>query len=294
MRAWKTLVTICAISTCLSACGRSNRQAEWRMPSTESFIIHSAVAQRDFEIMVALPRGYAESDAKYPVLYVLDANGMFPIAVETARFLAFDRLKEEPVIVGIGYPVGLFWNTLAPRIKDFTPTSDSEWVRQLSNRLHFLPEGSGGAAAFLHFLANEMMPVVETRYRLDERRRALHGYSLGGLFAVYVLFHQPELFESYLIGAPGLDWDHDVVWKFEQEFAQAHKDLQARVFLTVGLLDERNVPNVQKLDELFRSRKYGNLVWHTQFFPEETHNSAIALSLTRGIRWLYGDMAPGW
>ncbi len=221
MRAWKTLVTICAISTCLSACGRSNRQAEWRMPSTESFIIHSAVAQRDFEIMVALPRGYAESDAKYPVLYVLDANGMFPIAVETARFLAFDRLKEEPVIVGIGYPV-------------------------------------------------------------------------GGLFAVYVLFHQPELFESYLIGAPGLDWDHDVVWKFEQEFAQAHKDLQARVFLTVGLLDERNVPNVQKLDELFRSRKYGNLVWHTQFFPEETHNSAIALSLTRGIRWLYGDMAPGW
>ena len=292
MRICKTVVTICAISAFLSACGRANRQAEWRIPSTESFIIHSSIAQRDFEIMVALPRGYSESHAKYPVLYVLDANGAFPIAVQTARFLTFDpELKEEPVIVGVGYPLGLYRNTLAARTKDFTPTSDPEWVRQLSSQYHFSPEGSGGAAAFLQFLAKEMMPVVETRYRLDERRRALHGYSLGGLFAVYVLFHEPELFENYLIGAPALWWDHEVAWKFEQEFAQAHKDLQARVFLTVGLLDERVVPIVQKLDELFRSRKYGSLVWHTQFFPEETHDSAIALSLTRGMRYLYGDMA---
>src|SRR5205823_2056965 len=86
----------------------ANRQTEWRIPSTESFIIHSSVAQRDFEVTVAVPRGYSESSGKYPVLYVLDANWVFPIAVEAARLLAIGPkenptgdLREQPLIVGI-------------------------------------------------------------------------------------------------------------------------------------------------------------------------------------------------
>jgi hypothetical protein len=242
--------------------------------------------------MVALPRRYAESDTKYPVLYVLDANGVFPIAVETLRFLEFDGLKEAPLIVGIGYPVGLFWNTLGPRIRDFTPTPDAETVRQLSERFDFTPEGSGGAATFLHFLESELIPAVEARYRIDTRRRALHGYSLGGLFAAYVLFQQSEVFQSYLIGAPGLSWDNDAFWEFERAFAKTGKDLPVRVMLTVGSLDSRNIESVERLDNVFRSRKYGRLMWQTTIFDSETHNSAIPLSLSRGVRWLYGDMVP--
>src|SRR5229473_1892795 len=112
-------------------------------------------------------------------------------------------------------------------------------VRQVGAAIGFSSEsnGSGGAAAFLQFLEKEMMPAVEARYKVDAHRRSLFGHSLGGLFAVYVLFHQPELFDSYLITSPALDWDHDVTWKFEQEFAKSHQDLSARVFLTGGSLD---------------------------------------------------------
>lgn len=275
------------------SCQSRDSSAEWTLPSTESFIIRSSVTNHDYQIMVALPRGYDDSTRTYPVLYVLDANGMFPIAVEAARFLEFDRPKEVPVIVGVGYPVGLYWNTLAPRIRDFTPTADAEWVDELSKRLQFSSQGSGGAAAFLEFVAKDMLPVVEARYRLDNRRRALHGYSMGGLFAVYTLLHASELFESYLIGAPGLDWDGGLVWTLEREYAHMHKDLRARIFLTAGRLDERNVPDVQKLAELVRSRQYPSLVLRTEVFDNETHNSAIPLTLSRGIRWLYGDLAPG-
>src|SRR5262245_4988994 len=62
-------------------------QTEWHIPSTDSFVIHSAAAQRDFQITVAVPRGYKDSSIKYPVLYVLDANFAFPVAVEMARVL---------------------------------------------------------------------------------------------------------------------------------------------------------------------------------------------------------------
>ncbi len=268
-------------------------QGEWRLPGTESFVMRSPIVQREYEIMVALPRGYAESDRKHPVLFVLDANGMFPVAVETARFLTFDRsMKEEPITVGIGYPVGRYRNTLPHRTRDFTPTPDPEWIVGLGQRHGFSPDGSGGAAAFLQFLAKEIIPLVEQRYRIDGRRRALHGYSMGGLFAFYALFQQPGLFESYLIGAPFLTWDKSAAWKFEQAFAATKQDLPARVFLSVGSLDHALVPVVEKLDALFRTRRYGKFVWQTQFFPEETHNSAIGLSLSRGLRWLYGDMLP--
>jgi hypothetical protein len=123
------------------------------------------------------------------VLYVLDANWAFPVAVETARILAIGPkenptgdLKERPVIVGIGYPVGLYWNAIPARLKDFTPASDPVLVAEVANAIGFSPaaSGSGGAAAFLGFLAKEMMPAVEGRYRIDERRRSLFGHSLGG------------------------------------------------------------------------------------------------------------------
>jgi predicted alpha/beta superfamily hydrolase len=198
------------------------------------------------------------------------------------------------VIVGIGYPLGLYWNAIPARLKDLTPTSDPDFVRELSSAVGVPPEssGSGEAAAFLQFLAKEMMPAVETRYRIDDRRRALYGHSLGGLFAVYVLFHQPELFDRYLISSPALYWDHDVTWKFEQDFAEGHKDLQAHVFLTGGTLDELHTAMARKLDDVFRSRKYRGLVWHTEIFTGETHSSVGPVSLSRGIRWLYGDLVP--
>jgi len=277
-----------------------NQHTEWRIPSTESFVVHSSVAHRDFEVAVALPRGYSQS-GKYPVLYVLDANWVFPIAVETARLLAIGPkehptgdLNESPVIVGIGYPVGLYWNAIAPRLKDFTPTPDPEVVRQIGRNVGFSPEssGSGGAAALLECLATELLPFVERRYRVDGGRRALFGHSLGGLFATYVLFHQPALFGGYLITSPALDWDHEVTWKYEQEFADGHKDLPARVFLTTGSLDEQYTAMAGKLNDVFRSRRYGGLVWHYEVFPGETHASVGALSLSHGIRWLYGDLAP--
>ena len=129
--------------------------------------MRSSVVQRDYEIMVSLPRKYSESGT-HPVLYVLDANGAFPIAVEMTRFLSFDpSMKEEPIIVGIGYPVGRYWNTIPHRTRDFTPTAHPETVARWGKEYEFTPDGSGGAAKFLQALAEEIIPLVEGRYRID-------------------------------------------------------------------------------------------------------------------------------
>ena len=135
------------------------------------------------------PRVSGDTLRRAPVLNVLDANGAFPIAVEMARFLKFDpAMKEEPIIMGIGYPVGRYWNTIPHRTRDFTPTAHPETVARWGLKLEFSPDGSGGAAKFLEALPGEIIPLVEGRYRIDERRRALYGCSKSGLFAYYALW----------------------------------------------------------------------------------------------------------
>jgi hypothetical protein len=100
------------------------------------------------------------------------------------------------------------------------------------------------------------------------------------------------LFHSYLIGAPYFVWDDSAAWKLEEQFSRTRRDLPARVFLTVGLLNTELASVVEKLDALFRARKYQKFTWHTEYFPGETHDSANFLSLSRGLRWLYADLAP--
>ena len=60
--------TLAPISDASTPSTSANHKTEWRIPATESFIIHSSVAQRDFEVTVATPRGYSESSGEYPVL----------------------------------------------------------------------------------------------------------------------------------------------------------------------------------------------------------------------------------
>jgi predicted alpha/beta superfamily hydrolase len=120
----------------------------------------------------------------------------------------------------------------------------------------------------------------------------LFGHSLGGLFAVYALFRRPDLFDSYLITSPALYWDRGAIWNVERAFAEAHKDLRARVLLAGGSLDEQHTAMVRQLDDVLRSRKYGGLEWHIEIFSGETHSSVGVVSLTRGIRWLYGPPLP--
>lgn len=143
--------------------------------------------QKQYRLFIAEPKIPVHNNA---ILYVLDGNGHFPLAlnsVETDRTL--------PIIVGIGYPVETAY---APeqRIRDYT----------------FAPEEGkifkhgGGAEDFLKFIRISVKPIMEARYSFNKDKQFLFGHSLGGLFGLYVLFHQPDLFQHYVIASPSIWW----------------------------------------------------------------------------------------
>jgi predicted alpha/beta superfamily hydrolase len=187
------------------------------LAGTSSRRIKSSKTDREYQVSVALPRGYEASTASYPVLFALDANGELGTVVETARLLQLEGLIPELVVVGIGYPVGHYFDAIGKRVLDLTVSEDPEFQATLIKTLPAFPEpdGTGGAALFLQFLTEELIPLMEKEYRVDPSNRALLGHSFGGLFAFYALLHGEGGFHRFLVSSPALWWDDRVVGSFD-------------------------------------------------------------------------------
>ncbi len=163
-----------------------------------------------------------------PAVYVSDANGAFGLTVDIVRHLQLGGHVPPLVVVGIGYPVALLRQTLAPRTRDLTPTVSPVMTDGAGDVV-----ASGGAAAFLAFVADELQPWV--RERLPVGPDAVYvGHSLGGLFGASTLFERPATFRGYALASPSIWWDDHVILRHEAAYAAAHADLAATVVVTVG------------------------------------------------------------
>ena len=270
------------------------------LAETDNWLITSEITGRTYEISVAFPRGYDVADTLYPVLYTVDANGQFGIVVETARALAWEG-NPEPLVVGIGYPVGRGWNALSPRAVDLTPTADQETVDRFREEYPEFPamEGSGGAPGFLRFLLEELIPRIEHDYKASSDGRAVYGHSFGGLFAIYAMLEGGGAFHRIIAGSPSLWWDHRVVLDLEEQYTATHDALGARVFVSVGELEEPEgdedlaeyamVANAREFHGLLQTRQYEGLSLQFHIFEDETHVSVIPATISRGLRFVYGS-----
>jgi len=262
--------------------------------STELRVLHSEIVNDDFEIYISLPYMYATTDTTYPVLFCLDANIKFGL-VSTVVNSQGTLTKEIPeiVVVGIAYPMNGLEDWVIGRNRDFTPTKKPEheqyWVDRLSKATgrDDILISSGHADKFIAFITDELIPFVESEYRVS-KDRAIHGTSLGGLFSLYALFQKSETFHRFYAGSPSIKWDEDYMYQLENDFAASHRDLPVRLFMCVGGLEsESYIYNMNKMDSLLRSRNYPNLEIESIIFENETHGSTVPASISRGLKMLY-------
>ncbi|MCJ7524032.1 MAG: alpha/beta hydrolase-fold protein [Candidatus Aminicenantes bacterium] len=262
---------------------------------TETRILHSNIVNEDFELYISFPSSYFKSDTVYPVLFCLDANRSFGLVCNLVNVLSMPHNEiPEILIVGIGYRINGMEDWGALRRRDFTPThdpkSDKYWVdllSRLSGRDNIVVR-SGGAQKFLEFISTELIPFIESNYRVSSTDRALLGYSAGGIFTFYTLFQHPEIFKRYFAGSPSIDWDNGIVFKYENEYAATHKDLPVRLFMSAGNLEsETMLKNMKKMAGQLQSRSYPYLELETHIFENETHASCYAVAVSRGLKILY-------
>jgi predicted alpha/beta superfamily hydrolase len=270
------------------------------LPHTEQHLILSKIVGDQFKISVALPRNYADTRENYPIVCLLDANIFFGLVTETAQLLQFGKEIPDCIIIGVGYPDDD--QHLGLRFRDLTPTPDEEGTREFLARVSQDRKapiqywGSGEAKRFLAFLCQELIPYLHEQYRIDPEDSVLVGDSVGGLFALYTVFHQPEAFKRYVIGSPSIYHGDAITFDYEATYAKAHDDLPVTIFLAVGDLEAITEPgfaamvsNVARLTEILTSRKYPGLKLTMHIFDNETHLSVIPATMSRGLRTVFEE-----
>lgn len=271
------LLTVAA-SAVAQAPARTTGYPAVTIAGTEVRSLHSAQTGRDYEIDVYLPSNYGQNTAqRYPVLYLLDAQWDFKLLASIQGGLLYDRFNPEIIVVGITWPgINVDYNAL--RALDLTPTSVAA------------TPGSGGAPRFLAFLTQELIPFIEANYRADPdpAKRGLMGNSLGGLFALYTLFTQPTLFGGYVAGSPAVTYANRHLFAVEAQYAAAHRDLHAKLFIAVGSGEPLALPVVE-FAGIMRTRGYTGLTMERRVIEGERHASNKPEGLNRGLRFIFGS-----
>jgi predicted alpha/beta superfamily hydrolase len=265
-------------------------------PGVEVRMLHSSILNQTLQLYIKLPWSYERSDAPYPVLYCLDGNRSFLLYSTMSMIYETPVVNvQEIVIVGIGYLVaddrekGLAqW--AAWRTRDLLPERREKIEEYWKERLSPLMGGeeiqvqSGGARLFLHSIREEINPFIEANYRVSSADRGLAGYSYGGLFTLYTLFHAPQMFTRYFAGSPTM---FEKLFEYEENYASSHHDLKARLFITAGGNESDLLEPIRRMVEALKSRMYPGLEVLTYIFEDEGHSSAYAAAVSRALCMLY-------
>lgn len=205
---------------------------------------------------------------KFPVLFVLDpGNNLFATFGIVNYYSDMLKIIPKMIIVGI---------VSNDRERDYLPSPSVEH-----------PTG-GGADRFLNFIKSELVPVIDSAYPA-KKERVLIGHSAGGLFAIYALEHQPDLFDALICIDPSLWYDSlNCVRKIPDYFMNS-KFTRKSVF--VSLSNEKEM-GVFPLIEAFEKYSTKDFRWDFVYYKDETHNSLGFKSICSGLEMIYKDWKP--
>lgn len=234
------------------------------------FPLHSDATEWDYHIYVRLPPDYTDHpDRKYPVVYLLDGDSLFPVIGGNHIFLTIDDKLPEAIIVGIAY--GGFSSPPNRRHIDFMPPEPD------------VKPGEARIADFHAFLKNELIPAVEPRYRVDPERRILFGQSRGGALVLYSAFVDPDLFWARIASNPS--------WKPGREifFGTPVKSTRSDLSLVIALGTEENAERLAAAAEWFAYWKNSKTPWTINRIDvaDGTHSADSSRAYRAALRLLF-------
>jgi predicted alpha/beta superfamily hydrolase len=188
---------LCA--ACQSGAQPALRAADAGQPIVlgQGYDIVSAALGEVQRVNVYLPPGYAKGETRYPVLYLIDGgvDQDFVHIAGLSQHATISGSFREMIVVGV-------------ETKDRRRELTFPAVTDTTLRRDYPTHGESGK--FRAFLANEVKPWVEQRYRTDGFD-AVMGESLAGLFVTETFLKQPDLFDGYAAIDPSLWWDKEAL-----------------------------------------------------------------------------------
>lgn len=218
------------------------------LANAEHFALTSRAMGLDVGITVVVPKGYHQSEGRYPVIYYLHGRGGSEVS-----------------------DVKAFTGFLQPILKQY----------KLPEPLLVFPNGGsrryeGEVEAML---IKELIPYIESHYRVltDPEHRLIAGFSMGGAGAMRLSIRHPGLFGGATSWGGGM-WHKDTaLLEAAQQNAPQLKQIGYHALMINGELDRPNV--FVKLSEVFAAQAIPH---ERVVLPGVEHDLGVYLQKTRG------------
>ena len=232
--------------------------------------IYSNILKEQRSIKVLLPDTYKPgSTEKYEVIYLTDGEwAMHPFSF-IYKF-AKDENYVPPVII-VSVP-NMYMNKANQRDRDFLPVHVPE------------PAISGGADNFLNFFKKELIPYIDKTYPTDGTN-SIYGHSYGGLFVLYALLNEPQLFCSYYATDPPFRWNNDYLLNMAAR--KLEKLPPNKLLWLAGIEATYKYQGIDLLDSVLQHKAPQTLHWKMVTYPNEKHNSVRLKAMYDGIKFSY-------
>ena len=255
-------------------------------------VLTSQIFGNSRSVRVLVPPGYdapENAGVKYPVLYMLDGQNLFDACLseisrtewsvdETVYRLIREKKIPPLIVVGIDHAG-------KDRPREYLPYRDffNDGMRE--------PAGKD----FPDFLTNEVMPLVDKRYRTlqGHEHTGVGGSSYGGVAALYALLAKPRRIGYGLIESPSLTIGMGQLVRETNPLTT----MPIRIHLGMGghetdntAYNARLVDLVRQVEANFRASGYDDTTIRVDVPADARHTEAAwAERLTGALTFLFGD-----
>ena len=249
--------------------------------------LYSNILNEYRTIYVQLPADYnPETGKKYPVAYILDGEVFLPTLSDVQNYYS-GGFTPEMILVGISNAYN--------RTRDLTISKVTEMYGMPFN------DETGGAQIFQDFIEKELIPFVEAKYPVT-KYRTLIGHSYGGLFTIFTMLNNPEMFSNYLAIDPSLDWNGQEILANAQNKLTVESYSNKSLFVSLSgqlhMQDSKiTIDNVMQdksdytlfarsniaFRDIVNENKSNGLNFNWKHYPTDLHGTVVFPSIMDGL-----------
>jgi uncharacterized protein len=222
------------------------------------------------EITISVPESYANNPKKiYPLLIVLDGDYLFNAFHGALSYGNYWDDLPEMIIVGINQ------NKNNERIDDCELSPDTG-----------LPEGK--SAKFFEFIGGELMPYIESKYRIAPFKM-IAGHDVTAGYINVFLFKDQPLFNAYISLSP------ELATGMEVNIPARLNSFSKPVFYYMSSADgdiKKMKESIKMLDDNIKLVKNESLNYRFDDIKGATHYSLVLYSIPNALYQFFGSYQP--
>lgn len=235
----------------------------------EEFEFESQIIDDLYPIFVYIPPSYTNQANANHLIIGLDGETRFDELVAILSDESQNKNLPPYIFIGIG--------NYKNRIRDYTPSNSGQ--------------NTGGAKKFYQFIANELIPELETKYNIDpSNTKTLIGHSFGGLFTHFAMFQErtSNPFDKFISIGCSYWFDTGVIFEEEQKYADMHSDLPIKFFNGMGGLEGGiSLGSFEQMNKRLMNRNYPNFEQEAKIIKNHGHSGAYLIAIQKGLDYVY-------